>query len=189
MIPKYLKQFEVPVEDLHEWEHNPRKGDVEAVKSSLQRFGQRVPIIYRTEKVGSKKFKVVYAGNHRLRAAEALGWKSVAAVDADDLSKEQVKAFAVADNRTADLASYDDELLADLIRDLNQFDKDLFDDLKFNDDDMLADLDDDLPDLDASPQIGDMMYKVVIECDSEKHQQDLLAELDDRGLKVKAAMV
>lgn len=113
MIPKALQPLAVPVTELHLSETNPRRGDVAAVVRSLDRFGQRVPIVYRWQspRPRARKQKVVIAGNHRLQAALELGWSEIAAVDADDLSPAEAKAFALADNRTADLAVYDDEML------------------------------------------------------------------------------
>lgn len=104
-----LRAMAVPIEDLYTWERNPRKGDVAAVVKSLEGFGQRTPVVYRTEKVRGKraKQKVVYAGNHRLLAARELGWTHLAAVAADDLTPEQIRGFALADNRTSDLGTYD----------------------------------------------------------------------------------
>jgi ParB-like chromosome segregation protein Spo0J len=56
---------------------------------------------------------VVVAGNHQLKAARGLGWEQIAVVWADDLTDDEAKAFALADNRVADLGGYDDaDLLA-----------------------------------------------------------------------------
>ena len=90
---------------------NPRRGDIEAVRRSLEAFGQRKPIVARRED------KVVIAGNHTLQAAQALGWDEIAVVWVDD-DEVTSKAFALADNRTAELGDYDEEALADLINDV-----------------------------------------------------------------------
>jgi DNA modification methylase len=60
---------------------------------------------------------VVIAGNHTLQAAQALGWDEIAVVWVDD-DEVTSKAFALADNRTAELGDYDEEALADLINDV-----------------------------------------------------------------------
>lgn len=108
MINDSLKALAEPIDTLALLPDNPRKGNVEAVANSLATFGQRKPIVAR------RGDKVVIAGNHTLQAARQLGWKQIAVVwvDDDDLT---AKAFALADNRTAELGSYDDHLLADLI--------------------------------------------------------------------------
>jgi len=96
-----------PIDGLRTMPGNPRKGDVEAVKRSYARFGQRKPIVALPD-------GTVIAGNHQLLAARALGWKEIAVVRVDD-DDQTAKAFALADNRTADLGTYDDAALAALL--------------------------------------------------------------------------
>lgn len=80
------------------------KKNLDAIKASLEAFGQRKPIVTADG--------VVVAGNGTLEAAQALGWTTIATVSADDLIPEQRTAFAIADNRTAELAAWDDTKLA-----------------------------------------------------------------------------
>ncbi|HIK61188.1 MAG TPA: hypothetical protein EYF98_10945, partial [Planctomycetes bacterium] len=58
---------------------------------------------------------VVVAGNGTLEAARALGWEVIATVSADDLDETQRTAFAIADNRTAELADWDAAKLAEAL--------------------------------------------------------------------------
>jgi site-specific DNA-methyltransferase (adenine-specific) len=81
---------------------------MEAIVASLSRFGQRTPIVVQ------RKGMVVRAGNGRLEAAKRLGWQHIAAVVVDDDSVEAVS-YAIADNRTAELAEWDSETLASLL--------------------------------------------------------------------------
>lgn len=86
---------------------NVRRHDeknLEAIKGSLARFGQRKPIVVRGN--------VVVAGNGTLTAARALGLKSIDIVRADDMSPAEAAAFSITDNRTSDLSSFDDAELA-----------------------------------------------------------------------------
>jgi ParB-like chromosome segregation protein Spo0J len=106
-IAEALKPLATPIADLSPLPGNPRKGDVEAVKRSYERFGQRKPIV-------ANRDGTVIAGNHQLKAAQALGWDEIAVVFVDD-DDQTAKAFALADNRTADLGTYDDQALADLL--------------------------------------------------------------------------
>jgi ParB-like chromosome segregation protein Spo0J len=78
--------------------------NLDAIKGSLQRFGQQKPIV-----VDEKG--IVVAGNGTLTAARALGWDSINVVQTDLAGAEAV-AYAIADNRTAELAEWDDEALA-----------------------------------------------------------------------------
>ena len=86
--------------------HNKR--NVEAIAASLTKFGQRKPIVVQ------KDGMVVRAGNGTLEAAKSLGWTHVAAVVLDD-DNATASQFAIADNRTAELAEWDNETLASLL--------------------------------------------------------------------------
>lgn len=94
------------VEDLKEYENNPRHNDnaVEAVANSIKEFGFKVPIVI-------DKHNVIIAGHTRLKAAKQLGLETVPCVVADDLTEEQAIAFRLADNKTAELAEWDYEML------------------------------------------------------------------------------
>jgi DNA modification methylase len=97
--------------------NNARQHDdknLEAIKGSLTQFGQRKPIV-----IG--KGDVVIAGNGTLAAAKALGWASIEVVRVpDDWTADQAKAFALADNRTAELASWDEMVLATQVIELKE---------------------------------------------------------------------
>lgn len=132
-----LHKLLIDVSSVTELPGNPRIGDVDAVAASLRRFGQRKPIVVRTAD------RTVIAGNHTLKAAKQLGWTQIAAVVVDD-DEPTAKAFALADNRTGDLGSYDDHLLADLISSVADFDEDLLRDSGWHDDavaELLASID------------------------------------------------
>lgn len=98
-IAEDLRPLAQPIDLLKLLPGNPRRGDVEAVMRSYDRFGQRKPIVARRD-------GTVIAGNHQLQAAQRLGWSHIAVVwtDDDDLT---AKAFALADNRIGDLGNYD----------------------------------------------------------------------------------
>lgn len=81
--------------------------NLEAIKASLRKFGQQKPIV--VDQTG-----VVIAGNGTLAAARALGWERIAIVRTE-LTGDEARAFAIADNRTAELAEWDyEELRASL---------------------------------------------------------------------------
>lgn len=90
---------------------NPRIGDIEAIKKSLTANKQFQPILVQ-ESTG-----FIVAGNHTYKAAVDLGWTEVdvAYIDVDDA---KAKAIMLAANKTADLGSYDERLLAQLISDI-----------------------------------------------------------------------
>lgn len=78
------------------------KKNLDAIKASLRRFGQQRPIV-----VDSRG--IVLAGNGTLAAALELGWTEIAVVKSD-LGGVDATAFGIADNRTAELAEWDQNL-------------------------------------------------------------------------------
>ena len=105
------------------YENNPRKNDtaVEYVKNSILEFGFRVPLVI-------DKNNIVICGHTRLKAAQALGMDKVPCLRASDLSDEQVKAFRIADNSTAEVAEWDFDKLKLELDDIN-LDMDAFGEL------------------------------------------------------------
>lgn len=111
---------EININELHEYENNPRQNEnaVEAVAASIREFGFKVPIVIDAD-------NVIVAGHTRLKAAKLLGLDKVPCIVADDLTPEQVKAFRVADNKTAELAEWDIEKLEIELAELSDFDFDM----------------------------------------------------------------
>jgi Predicted transcriptional regulators len=92
---------EMSIDDIVPYDNNPRNNSkaVEYVANSIRQFGFKVPIVV-------DKNNVVVAGHTRLMAAKELGLETVPAVVADDLTEEQVKAFRIADNKTAEQSDW-----------------------------------------------------------------------------------
>jgi len=79
--------------------------NLEAIAASLEKFGQRKPIVIHRG--------VVLAGNGTLEAAKTLGWTEIDVAEVpDDWDNDTAKAYALADNRTAELAEWDESELA-----------------------------------------------------------------------------
>ena len=110
-VPDTLTALAVPIDDVHPYEHNPRRGDLAALTESLEVNGQYRPI------VANRRTGDVLAGNHTWQAAKALGWTHIAVswVNVDD---ETAARIVLVDNRTNDLATYDDTALAGLLESL-----------------------------------------------------------------------
>lgn len=91
---------------------NPRKSDraVEAVKSSIERYGFNQPIIVDDE-------NVIIAGHTRYKALRELGWEEIPIVKVD-LPPEKVKEYRIADNKTSELAEWDTSLLIPELREI-----------------------------------------------------------------------
>lgn len=86
--------------------------NIEAIASSLRRFGQQKPIVV-------DKSNVVRAGNGTLEAARHLGWDQIDVVFTN-LESSEATAFAIADNRTAELAEWNDDVLAASLQGLDE---------------------------------------------------------------------
>lgn len=86
--------------------NNPRNNDeaVDAVASSIKNFGFKVSIVIDSN-------GEIINGHTRLKAAKKLGLEEVPVITANDLSPEKVKAFRIADNKVAEIATWNEELL------------------------------------------------------------------------------
>jgi len=88
------------------------KRNLDAIKESLSKFGQRKPIVVHNG--------VVIAGNGTLEAAKTLGWKEIGvSVCPDDWDSDTAKAYALADNRSSELAEWDENILFTQLLDLD----------------------------------------------------------------------
>lgn len=108
----------VSVSDLELDPENVRKHsqkNLDAIKESLRQFGQVKPIVINSD------LKVV-AGNGTLTAAKELGWQKINVIQLpEDWDKNKIKAFAIADNRTAELAEWETELLNIQLEELREY--------------------------------------------------------------------
>lgn len=101
--------------------------NIDAIAGSLKRFGQRRPVVVWDG--------VVIAGNGTVQAARSLGWKHIEITRApDDWTEHQARAYAIADNRTAELAEWDG---ATLLMTLESLPEDLLLDTGFTETDLI----------------------------------------------------
>lgn len=109
--------MKVPIDSVHPMQANARHHNgrnLEAIKGSLQRFGQQKPIVVGPD--GS-----ILAGNGTWVAAKALEWLDID-ITRSDLAGPEATAYAIADNRTAELAEWDDQILAEALAGLQTAD-------------------------------------------------------------------
>jgi ParB-like chromosome segregation protein Spo0J len=102
-----MQIFKIKVADLSADPANARKHDdrnIDSIIASLRRFGQQKPIVIDAS-------KVVRAGSGTLEAAKRLGWDYIECVETS-LKGSDAIAYAIADNRTAELAEWDSDILA-----------------------------------------------------------------------------
>jgi DNA modification methylase len=93
---------------------NPRlhsKKQIRQIANSIETFGFNVPVLVDAE-------LNVIAGHGRLLACRELGWSEVPTLCLDHLTPAQARAFMIADNRLTEIATWNDRLLAQQLRDL-----------------------------------------------------------------------
>ena len=159
---------------------NARRGNVSVIMDSIREFGQYRPLVCR-QREGYPP--MVLAGNHTLQALAGLRYET-ARVELIECSDTEASRINVSDNRTGDLATWDDSALAAQLEsfggdysgigfDMAAAEKIMFGGMPSPGD---AETGDD----------GDGSWGVVIECDTEDEQAYLLEEMTGRGLKVRA---
>ena len=163
---------DIKISDLKEYENNPRHNEsaVDAVVASIQNFGFKVPIVI-------DKDNVIIAGHTRLKAAEKLGLETVPCIVADDLTEEQVKAFRVADNKTAELAEWDFDKLQAELEELESLEFDM-EQFGFQD----LDSEEQTERNDISDKIKEQ-FEIIIECQNESEMEILFERFTEEGLK------
>ena len=175
-----MKIVEKKISDLTEYKNNPRNNDgaVQAVANSIKEFGFKVPVVV-------DKNDVIVCGHTRIKAARLLGMESVPCVVADDLTPEQIKAFRLADNKTAELASWDAGLLSVELEGIGGIDMQEFGfapvDLRAGGDDGEIYTEDDIED----KVVYQEKYGVIVMCRSEEEQEKTYDDLRGRGYDCK----
>lgn len=124
----FLQEKQIIMQVVEQWKtdsliayaRNPRKNDhaVDRIAAAIKEFGFRVPIL-------AKSDKTVIDGHLRLKAAQKLEMDTVPVLLADDMTETQIKAFRISVNRLAELAEWDNDLLALELEELTQLDFDL----------------------------------------------------------------
>ena len=115
-----MQIINMKITDIYPYEKNPRLNDnaVEAVANSIKEFGFRVPIVIDRD-------NVIVTGHTRFRSAKLLGLTEVPCIIVDNLTPEQIKAYRIADNKTAEIAEWNFELLPLELRELQGAEFDL----------------------------------------------------------------
>lgn len=107
-----MEALTVSIDSLFEYEGNPRRGNIQELSESLKANGQYKPIVVH------KSTRQILAGNHIWKAAKELGWTEIAIVEAD-VDDEAAKKIVAADNRLAELGTYDEKALLDLLQSID----------------------------------------------------------------------
>lgn len=110
-----LRPLAVPLDGLQPDPANARTHgteDLSALSGSLRQYGQRSPLVVNRES------SIVLKGNGTLAAARGLGWTHLAVVWVED-DPHTAAGYAIADNRTAELAGWDTDRLKTLLAELD----------------------------------------------------------------------
>lgn len=116
-----MKIIEKDIGEVFPYDNNPRKNEkaVGPVAESLKKFGWQQPIVI-------DRNNVIIAGHTRWEAAQRLGMKKVPCKYADELTPEEVQAYRLADNKTAELASWEFDDLAEELAQIKDIDMEAF---------------------------------------------------------------
>lgn len=106
--------------ELNLYGRNPRSGDVQLIKSSLEVNGQYKPIVVNKGTKTGRPFEIL-AGNHTFTAAVELEWTHIA-VTFVDVDEEGAAKIVLIDNRASDEAGYDETKLLELLEELGEGD-------------------------------------------------------------------
>jgi site-specific DNA-methyltransferase (adenine-specific) len=116
MEQRKIEHTIVDIDSVEAHPKNVRQGDIGAISESLKAHGQYRPIVV------DKRTNRILAGNHTWKAAKALGWQQINAGFIETKDDDEALRILLADNRTTDLASYDDSGLAELLKQLSETD-------------------------------------------------------------------
>lgn len=200
MSERKLKIEYVPLNKLVRWPRNPKSHDLGSLYQSIERFGFVNPIV-----VDEATGKLV-AGHGRLDSLQQLKASGRPAPQGIQVSGEtwlvpvirgiafksesEAEAYIVADNQLTIAGGWDDAKLAEVLADLaaqdglegTGFDADDVDELlkRLNGEEQAT----------ATPkdqgQMGDLQYRIVVECGNEQEQARLLERFEQEGLTCKA---
>jgi hypothetical protein len=184
-----MKIKKMKIGDINVAEYNPRKISSESyrgLKKCVETHGLVQPLVW------NKRTNRLISGHQRLKVLLDLGWTEVDVVEVD-VDQKQEKQMNVALNSTAIHGEWDWDKMADVFDDLT-FDEALLTMLDVGDFKSFYDQDEWVVDNESNESNesnirSDVIYKVIVDCESEKDQTDLLNELLNRNFKVKAMIV
>jgi len=148
---------------------------IEQIAKSIQEFGFTNPILIDSD-------NMVAAGHGRLLAAKHLGIEKVPTVKLEHLTKQQIKAYIIADNKIGENSSWDLRILHDEMEELKLLEFDI--DILGFEPQTVPEFKPNLPN-DEEIKIPTVKLTLTVTLDNEVDQKELFEELRDRGYKVK----
>lgn len=181
----------VPVGVLKQHERNPNRGDVLVIAESIEENGFYGAV------VAQRSTGKVLAGNHRLQAARSAGLAEVPVIWLDVDDREALR-ILLADNQLAKLATYDDAVLVEVLRDLEHTGSSLRGtgyedvDLQRLAEELAEEEEKEAPAPKEKDDDGDSAvlehWGVIVQVETEDEQTELLLRFNGRGLDVRALM-
>lgn len=128
-IHESIKHLAFPIDKMIPLPGNPREGDVDVIVASYQTFGQVRPIVVKDNNDGTV---TVIAGNHQVEACKLLGWTEMAVTYFDGDNSKAI-AYSLADNRTSELGTTNNDTLFEMIDQVSDEYSELFDKMGWDD--------------------------------------------------------
>ena len=154
------------------------ESQIKKVAASIQEFGFKQPVV-----IDDKNSIIV--GHARCEGAKLAGLDEVPCIVADDLSKAQIKAYRIADNKLSDLAEWDNEMIGLELQELGELDFDIsltgfdIDEVEALSNVIEGSLEDEAEE-EIPEDVYQEQYGVIIMCESEAEQEKVFNEMTDQ---------
>ena len=166
-----LKIEYVDIDSIKPYENNPRYNEkaIDYVAESIKNFGFKVPVVI-------DENNIIVTGHTRIEAAKKLKIKEIPVIKANDLTKEQIKAFRLADNKVSDYSIWDNKKL---LEELENIADDMFTGFELSDlfDDILYEKDSSV----LKDNEDGVVYSISIKTQDKEFIEELEGFLETRG--------
>lgn len=174
-----IETTELAITELEPHPQNAKTHDLELLKESVRRFGQYRALVVQKPR-GKRKRHRILAGHGTFFALRDLGHERVT-VHAHDVDDDTAKRIVLMDNRSVERGGVNEQALGELLASLNgDFDTTGYEQADL--DKLLKAFDREEPD--TAPALGAVEYRLLVECESEGHQAELLERFEAEGLRV-----
>jgi ParB-like chromosome segregation protein Spo0J len=169
----------VPIDRVKPHPRNAKKGNVQFIRESIDRNGFYGALVVQ------RKTSFILVGNHRWKAAKQAGMTEIPVlwVDVDETTERRL---LLVDNRSSEIGSYDEEGIVALLKGVQDATGSL-EGTGYNASDLDKFLEDltpnDADEADAAPKLDGLKYQVVVDCEGEEHQGELLTRFEGEGLR------
>jgi hypothetical protein len=176
-MQEFQRYATLPLDELTPYPGNARRNNVDELVKSIKRNGQYRTIVVREVSEGPM---IILAGNHTTEALRKMGEENVRA-EVLRCTDEEARRINLADNRYNDLATYDEDAMAALLAELNDDFEGTGWDAKAAEKYLKTEPEPPIPEQDPT-------FGVIINCETEDEQAELLERLTEEGLQVRALM-